>query len=588
MKILSALSVLWCTFARYRRYIAVLVVLGFFGAIVEGIGINAAIPLISFLISGGAPTDVISRTVEAVFHFFHVPFTFRYLLGFIVALFIVRAVTMVAFGYVRGWISSNFLSTKSKNLLHRTFSASWPFLLRQKLGHVQYTLTREIQNVGSLLEGLGQVIQSFTGFFMYLMVALNISPTVTLSALTAGAALLLLARPFVKRMHRSVAEIAYTEKQLSHFLGEHVLGMKVIKAAGAESVAYSYSKNLFNRMRDLSLRLVLVRSLSTSFFQPFAIFFVIVLFAVTYDTPGFNFVAFAATLYLIQKIFVYLESGQNSFNSIVALLPYARSLEEFGRLLDEHKEAVEAGTDPFVFEKSLQFNNVSLTYQRADAALKKVSFTLRRGQTVGLIGPSGAGKTTVADLLLRLFEPTSGELLLDGKPLSRVSLGEWRKRIGYVAQDAFLLNGTIRENIRFYSELSGEDVVAAAKQANIYDFIMTLPEQFDTMVGDRGVMLSGGQRQRVVLARAIARRPALLILDEATSALDSESERLIQEAIAKLHGSVTVFIIAHRLSTIEHADTILVLKDGVIAEQGSPAQLRKNPDSYFVRHGAAS
>jgi len=193
MKILSALSVLWRTFARYRRYIAVLVVLGFFGAIVEGIGINAAIPLISFLISGGAPTDVISRTVEAVFHFFHVPFTFRYLLGFIVALFIVRAVTMVAFGYVRGWISSNFLSTKSKNLLHRTFSASWPFLLRQKLGHVQYTLTREIQNVGSLLEGLGQVIQSFTGFFMYLMVALNISPTVTLSALTAGAALLLLA-----------------------------------------------------------------------------------------------------------------------------------------------------------------------------------------------------------------------------------------------------------------------------------------------------------------------------------------------------------------------------------------------------------
>jgi ABC-type multidrug transport system fused ATPase/permease subunit len=348
-----------------------------------------------------------------------------------------------------------------------------------------------------------------------------------------------------------------------------------------------YSQKLFDLLRDLHIRLVLVRSLSTSFFQPFAILFVIVLFAISYGTPGFSFIAFAASLYLIQKIFTYLESGQNAVNSIITLLPYARNLEDFGRMLEEHQEVIkEEGKEPFVFTRALQFKKVSLSYTRS-VALRDVSFTLRRGETMGLIGPSGAGKTTVADLLLRLFEPTSGEILLDDKPLSVIGFNEWRKHVGYVAQDAFLLNDTIEENIRFYyPDLSKEDIVSAAKQANIYDFIMGLPEGFGTVVGDRGVMLSGGQRQRVVLA--LARRPEFLILDEATSALDSESERLIQESIRSLSGKVTVFIIAHRLSTIEHADTIMVLTEGRIAEIGSPATLRSNPESYFARHTIAA
>jgi ABC-type multidrug transport system fused ATPase/permease subunit len=582
MNILSAFSVIWRTFAHYRRYIAILVVLGFFGAFLEGIGINAAIPLMSFLISGGAPTDFISRAVEAGFGFVRIPFTFRYLLGFVIGLFILRAVAQVLFGYVRGWISAQFLSTKSKSMLRKTLFASWPFLLRQKLGHVQHTLVREVQHAGSLLEVIGQAIQSFTGFFMYLLIALNISVTVTLSALVAGGGLLFIVRPLVRRIHRSVVEMGETEKQLSHFLSENILGMKVIKAGGAEEVTYSYSQKLFNQLRDLQIRLVLIKSFSTSFFQPFAILFVIVLFSVSYKTPGFSFIAFAASLYLIQKVFVYLESGQNAINSMITLLPYVRSLEQFDNLLVEHQEVADKEGEVFSFEHDIRFDAVSLSYQRAPA-LVDVSFTIPRGHTVGLIGPSGAGKTTIADLLLRLFEPTAGAILLDGKPLSLVRLNEWRKRIGYVAQDAFLVNDTIEENIRFYyPELSTEDIIAAAKQANIYDFIVELPEGFNTMVGDRGVMLSGGQRQRIVLARALARRPDLLILDEATSALDAESERLIQEAIRNLSGTVTVFIIAHRLSTIEHADTILVIKEGRICEQGSPAELRKNPHSYFT------
>ena len=267
-----------------------------------------------------------------------------------------------------------------------------------------------------------------------------------------------------------------------------------------------------------------------------------------------------------------------------SLIPYARSVEVFKRDLDMHREP-SAGDRPFRFDTELVFKDVSFSYDSGGRRiLDGVNFVIRRGETVGLVGPSGAGKTSIADLLLRLFAPFSGDILLDGSSAASVSLSEWRSHIGYVPQDVFLLNGTIEENIRFYNRaVTVEDIERAAKQANIYDFIASLPEGFQTSTGDRGVMLSGGQRQRIALARALAGNPSLLILDEATSALDHESERLIHESIRALHAKVTVFIIAHRPSTVVEADTILVLDRGRITARGSPQELLRDRGSYFSR-----
>ena len=204
---------------------------------------------------------------------------------------------------------------------------------------------------------------------------------------------------------------------------------------------------------------------------------------------------------------------------------------------------------------------------------------------IGLIGPSGAGKTTTVDLLLRLFRPQSGELLIDGVNIDEMDKKSWRNNIGYVSQDIFLLNDTIENNIRFYDDsLSPKDIADATKSANIYDFIETLPDKLQTIVGERGIQLSGGQRQRIVLARILARKPSILILDEATSALDNESEHKIQEAIRDLRGKLTIIIVAHRLSTVIHSNRILVLKDGIIAEEGSPQELLNNTKSYFYKN----
>jgi ABC-type multidrug transport system fused ATPase/permease subunit len=418
---------------------------------------------------------------------------------------------------------------------------------------------------------------------MYLLVAFNISALTTFLTVLGGVILLIIVRPLLARTRHVGGEMAVTEKSMTQFLTEHIIGMKAVKAAGVEARALQSGQEIIQHLRSLSIRIGLIRSINSSTFQPFSLLFVIVLFGLTYNSPGFSIISFAAVLYLIQKIFTYLESAQGAFHALSETIPYAENLVTFKRMLKEHQEDSGNGVKDFSFKDALEFKNVSLTY-RQEPALQDISFTVQRGETVGLVGPSGAGKTSIADLLLQLFTPTTGTIELDGSPIQEVSLADWRMHVGYVAQDVFLFNGTVAENIRFYrNELSDKEVETAAKQANIYDFIKTLPEGFNSNVGDRGVTLSGGQRQRIALARVLAGKPELLILDEATSALDSESERLIHESIKSLHGMVTVLIIAHRFTTVEDADMILALEQGCIVERGTPEELLKNKNSYFYK-----
>lgn len=579
----NTIHTLWVTFGRYRWHVAALVIFGVLSPLLEAIGINAVIPLMSFFMGGGIASNFINEIVQGLFSFLHIPFSFRYLLGFILVLFVIRAVSVIVFGYIRAWINADFLGKESEDIMRRTLLSSWSFSLKQKIGTMHNTLVRDVQQTGGLLGAVVQVIQSFSGFIIYLLVAINISPAMTLYAVGGGAILVFALRPFLRRTERLGKEAAGVEKRFAQFLSEHIIGMKSVKAAGVERAAIGNGAGHIRLLRHLSIRQSFLGTLSSSFFQPSALVMVVILFLLTYNTPQFNIVSFTAALYLIQKIFAYLESGQNSMQSVSGYLPYAKNLASFKHELDLHRES-SAGTKSFVFNKELTFKKVSFSYNENKPVLIDFDMSIRAGETLGLIGPSGAGKTSVADLLLRLFKPSAGSISLDGEPVDSISLEEWRTHIGYVPQDVFMINDTIEENIRFYNQkLTKEDIEKAAKQANIYDFIIGLPEGFKTTTGDRGVMLSGGQRQRIALARALASKPSLLILDEATSALDHESEKLIQESIVKLHGEVTVFVIAHRPSTIAEADTIVVLDRGRVIEQGSPQTLLGNTGSYFYK-----
>ena len=233
------------------------------------------------------------------------------------------------------------------------------------------------------------------------------------------------------------------------------------------------------------------------------------------------------------------------------------------------------------FKDKIEFKNISFSYDSSREVLHEVSFTVRKGETVALVGPSGGGKSTLSELIPRFYDPAVGEILIDGTPLSDYTQESLREKMGIVSQDTILFNDSIRANIAMGREdITDEQIIAAAKVANAHDFIMQTEAGYDTNVGDRGMKLSGGQRQRLSIARAVLRNPEILILDEATSALDTESEKLVQEALTTLLEGRTSVVIAHRLSTIHNADRIIVIDAGRIAEQGTHAELMERNGIY--------
>jgi len=234
------------------------------------------------------------------------------------------------------------------------------------------------------------------------------------------------------------------------------------------------------------------------------------------------------------------------------------------------------------FERDIRFEAVSFAYD-GNPVLSDIDLTVRKGEVVALVGPSGAGKSTLVDLIPRFYEPASGRVLLDGIDTREIRLPALRALTGIVSQETVLFNDTARNNIAYGSpdRYTREQIEAAARAGNAHDFIMELPQGYDTVLGERGTRLSGGQRQRLAIARALLSDPPILILDEATSALDTESERLVQEAVDRLLQGRTVFVIAHRISTIVHADQIVFLDRGRIVERGTHADLLAKRGAYY-------
>ena len=382
-------------------------------------------------------------------------------------------------------------------------------------------------------------------------------------------------RKLAKAMQNSMGNLTMSVEQM-------LKGHREIIVFGAQDEESKNFEKVSNKFRRDGMRLVSVSALSTPIVQlviSFGIAFVL-LMASNPDlniTPGEFTVVFSSLVALMQPI-KSLTSVNAGFQKGMAACQTLFAILEQPIEQDNGKITVER------VKGNIEFRNVTFNYEsRKEPALKDISFSVPAGKTIALVGRSGSGKTTITNLLTRFYDISQGEILIDNLNIQNLSLSCLRDQIALVSQNVHLFNDTIANNITYgrIGEYSQPQIEEAAKKANAYDFIMQFENQFDTRVGESGVLLSGGQRQRLAIARALLRDNPILILDEATSALDTESERAIQNALESLQKGRTSIVIAHRLSTIEKADEILVIDNGRILEQGTHEKLLNNKSVYY-------
>lgn len=460
----------------------------------------------------------------------------------------------------------------------------YSFYDNHETGKIMSRMTNDLQDVSELAHhGPENIIicsVMIVGSFIYLC---TIEWRLTLIIFTAVPILFIIALILRRRMTAAFMDTRKSIAVINASLENSVSGIRVTKAftnSKKEVEKFEEGNVMYVEARRRSYKAMGQFHSSTSFITD--VFNVILLvaggiFICTYDTIGYpEYATFIVSISLfispVMTLIGFIEQLQNG----------ATGFTRFIEIMNEKEEVEKEGAKALeVNEGHIEFKNVDFHYDSTKDVLHNISLDIKAGKKLALVGPSGGGKTTICHLIPRFYNVVSGSITIDGQNISDVTLESLRRNIGIVQQDVFLFNGTMRENILYGKEdATFEEIVEAAKKANIHDYIMTLPDGYDTQIGERGVRLSGGQKQRLSIARVFLKNPAILILDEATSALDNTTEILIQNALDELCKGRTTLVVAHRLSTIKNADEIVVIANGKIKEQGSHSELIKLDGIY--------
>lgn len=462
-------------------------------------------------------------------------------------------------------------------------SANWRFFLSNSYGVLGNTLVKETEKLGLSFEAVVRILSGLLRIIFFITLGLIISWELTVTVLTLLALFLV---PFAL-----LGNTTYKIGKLHTAAGNDFHGMiletfsaaKLILGFGNQRKSLERLANSISPYISTATQFVLIRALTPLAFEPIGI--AIVLTAVY---AGIYYYQLNVSEVVV-LLFAFRMSCSIALDMTVEknrLQNMAPALEQIYRLKSEAECMKErpGGRRFDLLQREIGLKNITFAYPSGECVLSNINLVIPKGKLIAIIGKSGSGKTTLIDLLMGFYKPQSGQFLVDDADFESLDITSWRNKIGYVPQDAFLFNMSVKDNLIWCCETaSAEDIHSACRLANATEFIEKFPQGYDTILGDRGVRLSGGERQRIALARAILKRPEILILDEATSALDSHSEALVQNAIDSISKATTVIVVAHRLATIRQADYIYVLDHGVIVEEGTFEYLMAIKGGEFLK-----
>ena len=476
----------------------------------------------------------------------------------------------------------------NKQVFEQLQAVSLSYFGKKNSGEIINSITTEINKLKQSF-GLGSyIITQGLVLLVYVVVLLQISWQLSLISVLLFSLLAVGLSKLSLWVREPSFEVSKANGQFTSIALEFIGGIRTVQAFSTQDFERRQFYQASSKVVKASTKGVIIGAVVRPLAEGLATTILVgmIIVAMTVFVPN-GTLQVASLLTFVFVLFRLIPALYSINGNLAQISSFQGSIENIKELLKrENKPYLENGRVQFLgLKRAIEFRAVDFGYDASDLVLHNITLTIEKGQTVALVGASGAGKTTLADLIPRFYDPTQGKVLFDGVDLREFDIDSVRRKMAIVSQDTFIFNTSVQNNIAYGTEEADEEaILKAAQLANALEFIQEMPEGFDTQLGDRGVRLSGGQRQRIAIARALLRNPEILILDEATSALDSVSERLIQESLEKLSVGRTVIAIAHRLSTIVRADKVVVLEQGRIVEQGTYQELLEQRGRLWKYH----